>query len=108
MTTAASRSGSFCDLFWVVFRMVLGGVAVLVEAPKTCQYYFFKFIKNVGVCGGGMDAASKQILQSVRPLHPEHYSRFAVCHSEAAAKAGAKRSSQGVAVSSPTGRRLQG
>jgi hypothetical protein len=26
---------------------VLGGAAVVVEAPKTCQYYFFKFVKNV-------------------------------------------------------------
>ena len=50
----------------------------------------------------------KQSLQSVRPLHPERYSRFAACRAEAAEKADAKRSWQGVAISSPTGRPLQG
>src|SRR3954454_22018010 len=41
-----------CEVFWGLgFRKIPSGAAVVVQAAKTCQYYFSKFIKNVFCCG---------------------------------------------------------
>ena len=47
MGDAALRRDRFVMCSRGGFRKVPSGAAVLVETPKTCQYYFFKFIKNV-------------------------------------------------------------
>src|SRR5437764_7656643 len=58
-----ARRVAASEMFWGLgFRRIPSGAAVVVEVPKTCQYYFFKFIKNVLCCGGEAECASKQIL----------------------------------------------
>src|SRR3954465_15104221 len=55
-----------CEVFWGLgFRKIPSGAAVVVQAPKTCQYYFSKFIKMFS-CVVGAESASKQILNFVR------------------------------------------
>jgi hypothetical protein len=54
------------------------GVALLAKAPRTCQYYFFKFIKKLRSVEEGVNAVSKQVLKPGPAPTAEHCSRFAV------------------------------
>jgi len=87
-----ARRVAASEVFWGLgFRRIPSGAAVVVEAPKTCQYYFSKFIKMF-CCGGEAECASKQILNcGPYTQHPGH---LAAWHIEDAEQTGAKRSRQ--------------
>ena len=79
-----------CEVFWGLgFRKIPSGAAVVVKAATKCQYYFFKFLKNVLCCDCGAEHASKQILHSLQALQHEHSSRLLLA--EDAGKPGTKR-----------------
>ena len=95
-----------CEVFWGLgFRKIPSGAAVVVKAATKCQYYFFKFLKNVLCCDCGAEHASKQILHSLQALQHEHSSRLLLAASKMAEGAGrnaAWQRSRGFVVYSAT------